>query len=168
MITLEVPTFVMLSKKTMADEKVILNFNTYRNMNRFKLGHVKNAFYDQFKPEMDRIKWEYKKLIEVKVKYYHNTFNFDFVPEFKLIYTITSANQRKFDIANMLSIIDKFACDCLVKDGFMEDDNWEYLGEVVYKFGWTANVGENEYGKVDIEVIKYICHSNRLKLAENS
>jgi len=34
-------------------------------------------------------------------------------------------------------------------------------------FGWTANVGENEYGKIDIEVIKYICHSNRLKLAEN-
>jgi hypothetical protein len=55
--------------------------------------------------------------------------------ELKFTYTITSANQRKFDVANMLSVIDKFTCDALVKWGFLPDDNWQYLKEVVYKFG---------------------------------
>ena len=138
MITLNVPTFVMLPKKTKADEKVILNLNTTRNMDRFKLGKVKNIFYDQFKPEMDRVKVEYNLKLLSKVHFYKKVFKTDFQPEFKLRYTITAANKRKFDIANMLSIIDKFACDCLVKDGFMPDDNWEYLTEVTYAFGGLA------------------------------
>jgi len=135
MITLDVPTFVMIPKKTKDDEKVILNFNTYRNMNRFKLGHVKNVFYDQFKPEMDRVSIEYNLTLMSKVNFYKRVFNTDFKPEFKLRYTITAANKRKFDIANMCTIIDKFTCDCLVKDGFMPEDNWEYLTEVTYAFG---------------------------------
>jgi hypothetical protein len=128
----------MLPKKTKADEKVILNFNTTRNMDRFKLGNVKNTFYDQFKPEMDRVKVEHDLDMQSRVKMYKKLFDCDFQPEFKLRYTITAANKRKFDIANMLSIIDKFACDCLVKDGFMPDDNWEYLTEVTYAFGGLA------------------------------
>jgi len=138
MITLNVPTFVMIPKKTKADEKVILNINTTRNMDRFKLGKVKNEFYNQFKPEMDRVKPEFDLDMQSRVKMYKKLFDCDFQPEFKLRYTITSANKRKFDIANMLSIIDKFACDCLVKDGFMPDDNWEYLTEVTYAFGGLA------------------------------
>ena len=138
MITLNVPTFVMLPKKTKDDEKVILNLNTTRNMDRFKLGNVKNTFYDQFKPEMDRVKPEFDLDMQSRVKMYKKLFDCDFEPEFKLRYTITAANKRKFDIANMLSIIDKFACDCLVKDGFMPDDNWEYLTEVTYAFGGLA------------------------------
>ena len=135
MITLNVPTFVMLPKKREPDEKVILNFNTYRNMNRFKLGHVKNVFYDQFKPEMDRVKAKFDMMMKSRINFYKEQFATDYEQEFKLRYTITSANKRKFDIANMCSIIDKFACDCLVKDGFMPDDNWEYLTEVTYAFG---------------------------------
>jgi hypothetical protein len=146
-ITLDVPTFVMLLKKTKSDEKVILNFNSYRNMNRFKLGHVKNNFYDQFKPEMDRVKAEFNRM-------YRRAMYISVTPgdpvKFRFKYTITSANQRKFDIANMLSIIDKFACDCLVKDGFLEDDNWEHLTEVVYAFGGVT--GERTCN-LEIEII---------------
>ena len=146
MITLEVPTFVMLHKKTKADEKVILNFNTYRNMNRFKLGHVKNAFYDQFKPEMDRAWPEFNRMF--RSARYKSITPLDPIT-FKLTHVITSANKRKFDIANMCSIIDKFACDCLVKDDFMEDDNWAYLTEVVYRFGGLA---EERTCKLEIEI----------------
>ena len=138
MITLNVPTFVMIPKKTKADEKVILNLNTTRNMNRFKLGNVKNEFYNQFKPEMDRVRVEYNLKLQSKVNFYKRVFKVDYEPEFKLRYTITAANKRKFDISNMCSIIDKFACDCLVKYGFMPDDNWEYLTEVTYAFGGMA------------------------------
>ena len=146
MITLEVPTFVMLPKKTKADEKIILNFNTYRNMNRFKLGHVKNAFYYQFKAEMDRVWPAFNRMFRSAA--YKSITPLDPIL-FKLTYTITAANERKFDIANMLSIIDKFACDCLVKDGFMEDDNWAHLTEVVYKFGGLA---KERTCKLEIEI----------------
>ena len=58
----------------------------------------------------------------------------------------------------------------LYEIGLQYGEGWYCMNKVYYSlrsFGWTANVGENEYGKVDIEVIKYICHSNRLKLATN-
>lgn len=31
-------------------------------------------------------------------------------------------------------------------------------------FGWTANVGENQYFKVDTEVVRYICSCNNIKI----
>ena len=122
---LKVPTEVYLKKKTKADEKVILNFNSYRNMNRFKLGHVKNEFNRIFMPEVERWVNEYSHLLDYDKSLF----------KVKLKYIITSANQRKFDVANILSIVDKFACDCLVKAGVMEDDNWQFMSGVEYNFG---------------------------------
>ncbi len=116
-ILLNVPTFIIIPRKTKADKKVILNLNSYRNMCYILNNQCKDLFYKAFKSEMDNNKREF-------------TGN-----KLKFTYTITAANKRKFDIANMLSIIDKFTCDALVKDGFLPDDNWEYLKEVNYKFG---------------------------------
>ena len=61
----------------------------------------------------------------------------------------------------------KVADLALYEIGLQYGETWWCMNKVYYSlrsFGWTADVGENEYGKVDIEVIKYICHSNRLKL----
>lgn len=116
-MTFNVPTFVTLPRKTKADKKIILNLNTYRNMNHIVNNQCKKAFFESFKFEMIKHK---QKFTSSKLKF---------------TYTITSANNRKFDIANMLSIIDKFTCDSLVKWGFLPDDNWDYLEEVVYRFG---------------------------------
>ncbi len=116
-MTLQVPTFVILPRKTKADKKIHLNLNIYRNMNYILNNQCKVAFHEAFKPEMDKYK---QCFISEKLKF---------------TYTITAANKRKFDISNMLSVIDKFACDALVKEGFMPDDNWEHLVEVSYRFG---------------------------------
>ena len=114
---LRVPTFVILPRKTKEDKKIHLNLNTYRNMNYILNNQCKVAFHQAFKPEMAK---------------YEQKFTSD---KLKFTYTITAANKRKFDIANMLSVIDKFTCDALVKEGFMPDDNWQHLIEVCYKFG---------------------------------
>lgn len=112
---MQVPTSVTLPRKTKADKVYQLNYNALRNINRFTLGSLKNQFYDDFKPHIDRTSYLDKQI--------------------RLIYTITAANKRKFDIANILSVVDKFACDCLVKEDIISEDNWQYLTSVVYQFG---------------------------------
>lgn len=137
---LRVPTEIYLKKKTKDDEKIILNFNSYRNMNRFKLGHVKNEFNRIFMPEVERWKSEFGYLLNYDKSMF----------KIKLRYTITAANQRKFDVANILSIVDKFACDCLVKGGIMQDDNWEFMSGVEFSFGGVTGKRECEL-KITIE-----------------
>ena len=117
-----VPTFVILPRKTKADKKYQLNYNALRNINRLTLGSLKNQFYEDFMPHITQAMLGYD-WQRIKGK------------QVRLIYTITSANQRKFDIANILSVVDKFACDCLVKEGIISEDNWQYLTSVVYDFG---------------------------------
>ncbi len=117
-----VPTFVILPRKTKAGKKYQLNYNELRNINRFTLGDLKNKFYEDFKPAIAKAKLHYD-WQRIKGK------------QVRLIYTITAANKRKFDIANILSVVDKFACDCLVKEGIISEDNWQYLTSVVYDFG---------------------------------
>mgnify|MGYP003643022301 CR=1 FL=1 len=50
-------------------------------------------------------------------------------------YTYYSKTKRRIDISNPCSIIDKFACDALVKAGIIKDDSFEQVQAVVYKFG---------------------------------
>ena len=117
-----VPTFVILPRKTKADKKYQLNYNALRNIHRFTLGALKNQFYEDFKPSINKAKLHYD-WQRTKGK------------QVRLIYTITAANQRKFVIANILSVVDKFACDCLVKEDIISEDNCQYLTSVVYDFG---------------------------------
>ena len=131
-----VPTFVILSGPRKGDVKYQLNYNELRNINRFTLGTLKNQFYKDFVPYIQ------------KSMFRHDWARFP-GSQVRLIYTITSANQRKFDIANILSVVDKFACDCLVKEGVLSEDNWKYLTSVVYQFGGVT--GERT---CSLEIIK--------------
>ena len=115
-----VPTSVILPRKTKEDKKYQLNYNALRNINRFTLGALKNQFYDDFISDISKARSSCDTFLGKQVR---------------LIYTITAANQRKFDIANILSVVDKFACDCLVKEGIISEDNWQFLTSVVYEFG---------------------------------
>ena len=120
-----VPTFVILPRKTKADKKIHLNINTYRNLNHMVNNQCKKVFYEAFRPELIKWKKEYGYLLDYNKSMF----------KMKLHYTITAANKRKFDVSNILSIVDKFAADCLVKEGFLVDDNWEYLSGAEYTFG---------------------------------
>ena len=138
-MTLNVPTFVILPRKTKADKKIHLNLNTYRNMNHILNNQCKKAFYEAFRPELLRWKSEYGYLLDYDKSMF----------KMKLRYTITAANKRKFDVCNILSIVDKYASDCLVAEGFIPDDNWEYLSGAEYSFGGIT--GERDC-KLDITI----------------
>lgn len=134
---LSVPTFITLKRKTKADKIVQCNLNDYRNLHHRILNDAKKEFYLKFKPEMNRVKPAFDSWIKDLNKMYWGA---DL--RFKLTYTITGKDKRKFDIANLLCVIEKYADDCLVKDGFFKDDNWQYIDEVVYKFGGVTGKRE--------------------------
>lgn len=50
-------------------------------------------------------------------------------------YTLYPKTKRLCDVSNILSIVDKFFCDTLVKEGKLEDDNYTYIPKVSYQIG---------------------------------
>ena len=58
-----------------------------------------------------------------------------FTEPVSLTYTYYARSNRRLDISNPCSIIDKFTCDALVKAEILEDDSFKQIKEVVYKFG---------------------------------
>ena len=53
----------------------------------------------------------------------------------KITYTIYYPTRREFDIDNVGSVITKFTNDALVELGVLVDDNYNYVPEIVFKFG---------------------------------
>lgn len=111
MIEINIPTFIILERKTKKDKKVYLNLNTYRNTKYIVLNQWKTVFSKMLKPELKKVAPALHKM------------RTDFPgSKYKLTYTITSKNLRKFDISNFLTVIDKFTCDVLVNEGYIPEE----------------------------------------------
>lgn len=114
MIKIDLPLFVMLPRKTIADKKWILNLNNYRNTHHRTLNDAKIEYTD----------------IVAKIAPLERT-----TGRVRLCYTYYHGSRRRVDISNPCSVIDKFACDALTKLGYWSDDNSDVVVEVVYKWG---------------------------------
>lgn len=108
------PLHTNTTKSKTKKGKFILNLNNYRNCHFTRLNAVKIAY-----------KNDIKGFFPAGLKY----------KKVKLIYTLYRATERLCDVSNVCSIIDKFACDVLVSLDIIEDDNFNIVKEVVYKFG---------------------------------
>lgn len=53
----------------------------------------------------------------------------------KVTYTIYYPTKRAFDVDNIGSVITKFTHDALVEFEILEDDNYHFVQEIVFKFG---------------------------------
>ena len=110
-IQILLPLEVFYSKK----KKFILNLNNYRNAHYRVLSIAKKLYTDNLIPRLE---------------------GFDsFSEPVTLTYTYYARSNRRLDISNPCSIIDKFACDALVKAEILEDDSFNQIKAVVYKFG---------------------------------
>ena len=108
---IDLPLEVYYSKK----KKFILNLNNYRNAHYRVLSIAKKLYTDNLIPRLE---------------------GFDsFSEPVTLTYTYYARSNRRLDISNPCSIIDKFACDALVKAEILEDDSFNQIKAVVYKFG---------------------------------
>ena len=104
------PLSVALSSK----KKFILNLNNYRNASYFTLNTAKK---------------KYKKAISSQLKQ---------LPRFdriRLTYCFFPSTKRRYDVANVCSVVDKFFCDALVETGHIEDDNYHFIPNVLYCIG---------------------------------
>lgn len=95
-------------------KKLPLNLNHYRNAHF----HVLNSMKVQFKKAISS-QLTFPKLVE----------------PVKISYVLYPPTHRELDISNVLCIVDKYFCDALVEAGLMEDDNFNHLPQVEFRFG---------------------------------
>ena len=110
-IKIKLPLDVYYTKK----KKFILNLNNYRNAHYIVLSIAKKTYSDDLLPEIQDLP--------------------KFTEPVRLTYTYYARSNRRLDISNPCSVIDKFACDALVKAQIIQDDAFKQIKEVVYKFG---------------------------------
>ena len=104
-----------------------LNLNAFRNWQHYLKNNIKQEFHRLVTP-----------LIPTGKTY----------TKFRLVYTLYVPDKRKVDIANVLSIVDKNFCDTLVETGVIEDDNYEHLQEITFRFGGISP--KNGYATVEV------------------
>ena len=113
--------------------KYFLNLNLYRN----NMHHVNN-----------NIKKEYARIAHGVLP------NLDEeLEQFELEYELYLPDNRKRDISNVLSVVDKAFCDAIVTHGLVPDDNYEYLKKVTYKYGGKDPKGKG-YVLITIKEVK--------------
>lgn len=95
-------------------KEMILNLNQYRNAHFFKLNNSKTSYKALMKPQIEQLP----------------VFN-----KISITYTVFFGSKRKTDISNVCSIVDKYFCDALVELGKLPDDNYDYIKEVIYRYG---------------------------------
>ena len=109
MVSIDLPITIKMGRKSYA-----LNLNFYRNAHYQTLTRMKVEFGS-----------EVSELIST-------------LPVFKwvnLTYTLYPKTKRLCDVSNVCSIVDKFFCDSLVNQGKLEDDNYQIVKQITYKFG---------------------------------
>lgn len=104
------PLFCMQSKT----KKFIYNLNVYRN------AHYRT---------LHKVKIEYASQVSDQIK---DVFPMDRI---SLTYILYPKTRRRTDLANVLSIHDKFFCDALVSQGKLPDDDYTHVIQTTYKFG---------------------------------
>jgi hypothetical protein len=107
---LELPLSVMVGKK----KKFILNLNNYRGTHYRILTNAKNNYKDLIWDLIPHERYDYP---------------------VELIYTYYHGSNRRIDISNTCSIIDKFTCDVLTEKKVIPDDNTNHVRRVSYVWG---------------------------------
>ncbi len=111
MWTVPLPLFVQVSK----NKRFMLNLNVYRNTHHQTLSKAKVNYAAIVKPLLARIP---RNLGPVH-----------------LTYTLFPRTKAELDTANVLCIVDKFFCDCLVAEKVLSDDNHKIVLTIKFEYG---------------------------------
>lgn len=123
----ELPCQVVLSRKTKKDKVIYLNINVYRNLHYI----VNNQIKQLFEPKEIFCNLTCKDKIAIE-------------------YHIQRKDKRRYDIMNAIAIVDKFFCDWLIAQKYIEDDNHKIIQQYhIYTSDW-----ENEENKIIAKIYK--------------
>jgi Holliday junction resolvase RusA-like endonuclease len=122
------PFSVTLPRKTKDDKVFNLNLNIYRNTHHMVLNQAKIAWKEIVRTAVGR--------------------NLITGPPYAFTYTAYPASNRKFDLGNVLSIIQKFTDDALIEMNVINDDSYKVIPVVSYKFGRV----DKENPRVELEI----------------
>jgi hypothetical protein len=64
----------------------------------------------------------------------------DLKAPYHFTYVAYPSSNRKFDLANVLSVVQKFTDDALIELGIIPDDCYKVIPEITYKFGGVDKV----------------------------
>jgi hypothetical protein len=123
------PLSVTIPRNTKVDKVFTLNLNVYRNTNFHTLNDAKTAWKGIVKQSTTG-----KQIVD------SGPFNFT--------YTVFPATGRKFDLANVLSVVQKFTDDALIEFGFIPDDSYKIIPKIDYRFGKV----DKENPRVELEI----------------
>lgn len=115
------PLSVQIPRKKSEDRVFHLNLNTYRNTHHMTLNQAKVLYKEAVQCALldtdprDRIKGDAGPL--------------------SFTYTLFPATNRACDLANVLTVVQKFTDDALIEFGVIPDDNYNVVRQVSYRFG---------------------------------
>jgi hypothetical protein len=127
------PFSVTIPRKTKDDKVFQLNLNVYRNTHHMTLNQAKILWKD----------------VVSKASLWSMI---DGQPPYKFTYTAYPGSNRKFDLGNVLSIVQKFTDDALIETGIISDDSYKVIPDVAYRFGHVDK--DNPRIELDIEGVK--------------
>jgi hypothetical protein len=94
----------------------------------------------------NQVKQNFKKVVEPLLTHLK-----PFPGKISLTYVLYKGDKRKCDISNICCVVDKFFCDNLTDMGLLDDDTYEFVPEVIYKWGGIDK--ENPRCEVHIKVL---------------
>lgn len=110
MWTINLPLAVQVSSK----KWMMLNLNVYRNTHHRELAKAKIEFTERVKPLLKDVPVLERIIIQ---------------------YNVFSATERLLDVNNIVSVVDKFFADTLVRAGKLPDDNRKFITHTLNGFG---------------------------------
>lgn len=125
------PLALTLPRKTKKDRRVALNLNEYRNWQFHLSNDLKVRFCALMESQMKGVVLPHPVV---------------------LTFTLFKKDKRIGDRANVLSVVEKFACDSLVHHGCLPDDNDNFIIESHYKSGGI----DKENPRVEMVVEPYL------------
>ena len=127
-MTYDLPIRVNAGKKKGKPYVFPLNLNAYRN-EHYQI--------------LNRAKKNYDYLIRATIP-----FQIIYKKPIKITYTLYKGDKRKCDIANICSIVDKFTCDSMQKLGIIQNDDYDTVKSVQFKWGGI----DKNFERVEMEI----------------
>lgn len=131
MMIIKIPTKIkMYERKNGSAKYWEMNLNEYRNAHYRVLSEAKRNFTESMREFLEnRSKADFGVAIQYEL----------FVP-----------NKRRIDANNVLSVVDKFFSDALVKYNIIEDDNYNYIHRTKFLFGGIDKSSKEKYVRITV------------------